>query len=63
MLTQTGGRTVKDNIQRALKKLFTNACAMQCSWKGRKNNFKVSDLGFVQIMKGKFTKINMFYLR
>lgn len=53
MLTHMGGRSVKENIHRALKKMFTNSCALQCSWKGRKNNIKVSDLGFVQVMKGK----------
>ena len=65
MLTRVSGRSVKENIHRALKKLFTNSCAKQCSWMGRKNNFKVSDLKFVKMMKGEFTKndlTNIFHI-
>ncbi|XP_033231854.1 uncharacterized protein LOC117182852 [Belonocnema kinseyi] len=54
MLTRIGGRSVKENIHNALKKLFTNSCAKQCSWMGRKNNFKVSDLSFVKTIKNTF---------
>ncbi|XP_051168773.1 uncharacterized protein LOC127286400 [Leptopilina boulardi] len=54
MLNQTGGRSVKDCIYRSLRKIFTNSCAIQCSWQGRKNNFKVSNLSFMRIMKETF---------
>ncbi|XP_071574352.1 uncharacterized protein [Temnothorax nylanderi] len=51
LLKKTGGTNARDSIHRALKKLFSNECAMNCSWKGIRNNFRVSDLYFIKIMK------------
>lgn len=43
-----GGHTVKDNIHRVLRKVFTDDSAKLCSWKGRKNNFPVYKLLFIK---------------
>ncbi|KAB0794566.1 hypothetical protein PPYR_11405, partial [Photinus pyralis] len=43
-VTAVGGNSAKDNVSRVLKKIFTNKCAMDCSWMGRKNNFAVNKL-------------------
>lgn len=39
-LLRIGGHNPRDNIYRILSKIFTNACAIKCSWKGIRNNFK-----------------------
>lgn len=52
MLTKIGGNNPRDNVHRFLKKTFTNACALLCSWKGIRNNFRLSDLYLIKIMKG-----------
>ncbi|XP_032690635.1 uncharacterized protein LOC116853610, partial [Odontomachus brunneus] len=51
-LSKSGGNNGKDNIHRCLKKILTNECAMKCSWKGLRNNFIISNLYFIRIMKG-----------
>lgn len=50
-LLRTGGNNPKDNIQRILKKSFTNECAMNCSMKGVRNNFRVGDLQIIRIIR------------
>ncbi|XP_020297252.1 uncharacterized protein LOC109861835 [Pseudomyrmex gracilis] len=50
-LLKIGGNNLRDTIHRTLSKVFTNDCALKCSWKGIRNNFKVSDLYFVKIMR------------
>ncbi|EZA60111.1 hypothetical protein X777_15269, partial [Ooceraea biroi] len=50
-LSKIGGNNPRDNIHRALSKLFSNECAIHCSWKGIRNNFKVADLYFIKIMR------------
>lgn len=50
-LLKTGGNNPKDNIQRILKKIFTNECAMNCSMKGIRNNFRVGDLNIMRIIR------------
>ncbi|KMQ89962.1 coiled-coil domain-containing protein 65 [Lasius niger] len=50
-VSKTGGNNPRHTIQRTLQKIFTNECAMKCSWKGIKNNFRVSDLYLIKIMK------------
>jgi len=50
-LSKTGGHNPKDNIQRILKKIFTNGCAMNCSMKGIRNNFRVGDLNMIKILR------------
>ncbi|XP_025157143.1 uncharacterized protein LOC112589166 [Harpegnathos saltator] len=54
-LFKIGGINPRDNIHRTLSKLFTNDCALNCSWKGIRNNFKVSDLYFIKIMRREIT--------
>ena len=56
-LSKTGGNNVRDNIHRILKKTITNECSMKCSWKGLRNNFKVSNLYLIKIIK------SMLYLK
>ncbi|CAL1678269.1 unnamed protein product [Lasius platythorax] len=54
-LLRVGGHHPRDNIYRILSKIFTNACAINCSWKGIRNNFKIADLYFIKIMKREIT--------
>ncbi|XP_011870716.1 PREDICTED: uncharacterized protein LOC105563606 [Vollenhovia emeryi] len=54
-LSKTGGNNAKDNIHHILKKTLTNECSMKCSWKGLRNNFKVSNLHFIEIIKKEVT--------
>ncbi|XP_070163356.1 uncharacterized protein [Polyergus mexicanus] len=54
-LLKVGGNNPRDNIHRAVSKIFTNKCAMNCSWKGIRNNFKISDLYFIKIMRRDIT--------
>ncbi|KMQ84190.1 coiled-coil domain-containing protein 65 [Lasius niger] len=54
-LLRVGGYHPRDNIYRILSKIFTNACAINCSWKGIRNNFKIADLYFIKIMKREIT--------
>ncbi|XP_019697577.1 uncharacterized protein LOC109503969 [Harpegnathos saltator] len=50
-VSKTGGNNSKHTIQRTMKKIFTNECAIKCSWKGIRSNFRVCDLYFIQIMR------------
>jgi len=50
-LSKTEEHNPKDNIQRILKKMFTNKCAMNCSMKGIHNNFRVGDLNMMKILR------------
>ncbi|KAK4879718.1 hypothetical protein RN001_007864 [Aquatica leii] len=43
-ISHTGGNSPEDNTNRILKRIFTNKCAMECSWMGHRNNFRVSTL-------------------
>ncbi|XP_025157600.1 uncharacterized protein LOC112589259 [Harpegnathos saltator] len=53
--SKTGGNNAKDNLHRLLQKTLTNECALKCSWKGFRNNFKISNLYFIKIMKREVT--------
>ncbi|XP_067207672.1 uncharacterized protein [Linepithema humile] len=50
-ILKTGGNNPKDSIHQNLKKIFSNECAMQCSWKGLRNNFRISNLKVINILK------------
>ncbi|XP_011883585.1 PREDICTED: uncharacterized protein LOC105570754 [Vollenhovia emeryi] len=50
-LIKIGGNNPRDNLHRILKNVFTNDFAMACSWKGRRDNFKICDLKLIQIMR------------
>ncbi|XP_029162886.1 uncharacterized protein LOC114934365 isoform X2 [Nylanderia fulva] len=54
-LLKIGGNNPKDNIQQILKKIFTNECAMNCSMKGIRNNFRVGDLNIIKIVRRDLT--------
>ncbi|XP_077262531.1 uncharacterized protein LOC143897596 [Temnothorax americanus] len=54
-LLRIGGNNPGDNVHRILPKIFTNECAMNCSWKGIRQNFKVSDLYSIKIMRREMT--------
>ncbi|XP_071630819.1 uncharacterized protein [Temnothorax longispinosus] len=54
-VSKTGGNNAKDHIYKCLKKLITNECAMKCSWKGFRNNFQISNLYSMKIMKKEIT--------
>lgn len=56
-MSKTGGNNGKDNLHRLLGKTLTNECAIKCSWKGLRNNFKISNLYFIKIIK------SMLYMR
>ncbi|KAL0098880.1 hypothetical protein PUN28_020867 [Cardiocondyla obscurior] len=50
-LRKTGGNNPKDNIQvniRVMKKILTIKCAMLCSMKGIRNNFRIGDLRIIK---------------
>ncbi|KAL0130308.1 hypothetical protein PUN28_002143 [Cardiocondyla obscurior] len=47
-LRKTGGNNPKDNIHRVMKKILTNECAMLCSMKGIRNNFRIGDLRIIK---------------
>ncbi|KAB0799877.1 hypothetical protein PPYR_07757 [Photinus pyralis] len=49
-ISNTGGNCPKDNVVRLLRKIFTNECAMKCSWMGHRNNFGVSKLTIMSIV-------------
>ncbi|CAG9763889.1 unnamed protein product [Ceutorhynchus assimilis] len=46
-----GGATPKELIRRGLKNIFSDKLAMKCSWTGRKNNFVLSQLKILDILK------------
>ncbi|XP_024943404.1 uncharacterized protein LOC107270243 [Cephus cinctus] len=52
LISNIGGNSPKNNIQRILLLIFDNSCATQCSWKRLRNNFGVSKLIAIKIMKG-----------
>ncbi|XP_029673714.1 uncharacterized protein LOC115241895, partial [Formica exsecta] len=54
-LSKTGGNNARDNIHRILRKTLTNECSMKCSWKGLRNNFRVSNLHFIKMIKRQVT--------
>lgn len=50
-IANIGGHTVKDNINRVLKKFFTDDLAKLCSWKGKKYNYPVYQLELIKEIK------------
>jgi len=42
-----GGRSAKENFIRIYRTLFSNEVAKQSSWKGLRNNFKISGLNSI----------------
>ncbi|KAJ8924946.1 hypothetical protein NQ315_001109 [Exocentrus adspersus] len=54
---QIGGANFKDNLKRVYKNIFSNAFALQCSWLGQKNNYRISTTAVIYAVKE-----NMFEL-
>ncbi|XP_039302556.1 bromodomain-containing protein DDB_G0270170-like isoform X3 [Solenopsis invicta] len=50
-LLKIGGNNPRDNIHRILKKIFTNECAVNCSWKGVRKNFRLDNLHFIKMIR------------
>ncbi|XP_036144337.1 uncharacterized protein LOC114255275 [Monomorium pharaonis] len=47
-IKRIGGHTLREIVKNALSQVFTNECALQCSWKGRKDNFGVAPLCIIK---------------
>ncbi|XP_050057765.1 protein PF3D7_1417600-like [Aphis gossypii] len=45
------GTDVKNFVKRTAIRLFSNDLSSKCSWYGHKNNFKLQNLGIINIMK------------
>ncbi|XP_018364350.1 PREDICTED: uncharacterized protein LOC108762044 [Trachymyrmex cornetzi] len=58
-ISKIGGNNPRDNIHSTLKKIFTNGCAINCSWKGIRNHFRLDNLQFVIIIKREITLHHM----
>lgn len=50
-IRKIGGHTAREIIRNTLSEVFTNECALQCSWKGRKENFGVAPLCLIKHMR------------
>ncbi|XP_071575507.1 uncharacterized protein [Temnothorax nylanderi] len=50
-LQKIGGHSPREHVRNILAKVFSNECAMKCSWKGRRQNFAVSKLLVITVMK------------
>ncbi|KAJ3666161.1 hypothetical protein Zmor_001615 [Zophobas morio] len=51
-----GGNSTKENIKRGLRRIFDDKLARKCSWLGRKNNFQVSNLIIMDVLKNAVRK-------
>ncbi|XP_039314166.1 uncharacterized protein LOC105204764 isoform X4 [Solenopsis invicta] len=58
-LLKIGGNNPRDNIHRILKKIFTNECAVNCSWKGVRKNFQLDNLHFIKMIRRHITSHHM----
>ncbi|GAB1869242.1 hypothetical protein CAJAP_10321 [Camponotus japonicus] len=46
-----GGHTAREIIRNTMSQVFTNERGLQCSWKGRKENFGVASLCIIKHMR------------
>ncbi|XP_036142276.1 uncharacterized protein LOC118645413 [Monomorium pharaonis] len=51
LLLKVGGNTPRINIHRALERTITNMCAVNCSWRGIRSNYKICNLTFIKIIR------------
>ncbi|KAJ3619401.1 hypothetical protein MTP99_005086 [Tenebrio molitor] len=51
-----GGRHAKDNINRILKRVYSNELGTKCSWLGQRQNYRVCDLVNIKLMKDEIIK-------
>ncbi|XP_071640877.1 uncharacterized protein, partial [Temnothorax longispinosus] len=50
-ISKIGGNTPRINIHRALERTISNICAINCSWKGVRSNYKICNLTFIKIIR------------
>lgn len=64
MILKIGGNTPRNSIHRALERIISNKCAISCSWKGVRSNYKICNLTFIKNIRGKYFKIifNLIFL-
>lgn len=62
-ITKIGGNSPRDYIHRILQKIFTNECALHCSWKGIRNNFKLYNLNLVKIIRSMYIEKLTYILK
>ncbi|XP_018567597.1 uncharacterized protein LOC108908146 [Anoplophora glabripennis] len=55
-VTKIGGATGKENLNRIYKVFFSNEFAIQCSWLGLRNNYRISGSPLVTLLKDVVTK-------
>lgn len=59
-ISRVGGRSVKENIIHIYRTVFSNEVVKQSSWKGLRNNFKISNLKtMIRGIQGKNISYNM----
>lgn len=61
MILKIGGNTPRNSIHRVLERIISNKCAMNCSWKGVRLNYKIFNLTFTENIRGKYFKIIFNY--
>ncbi|XP_012532695.1 uncharacterized protein LOC105834614 isoform X1 [Monomorium pharaonis] len=50
-IKKIGGKNSKNLIHRCMSRLFTNEFGKACSWRGRRNNYRICDLKCICILK------------
>ncbi|XP_063907062.1 protein tramtrack, beta isoform-like isoform X4 [Zophobas morio] len=53
-----GGRHGKDNINRILKRVYSNELGVKCSWLGQRQNYRVCDLLNIKLVKDEVLKVH-----
>lgn len=48
LILKIGGNAPRNSIHYALERIISNKCAMNCSWKGVRLNYKICDLIFIK---------------
>lgn len=55
-ISRIGGTDVKNVIKRVLQRIISNELSSKCSWTGFRNNFRLQNILFINIMKGTYSK-------
>ncbi|XP_029156995.1 uncharacterized protein LOC114929588 isoform X1 [Nylanderia fulva] len=48
LILKVGGTTPRNSVHRTLERIISNKCAINCSWKGVRLNYKISNLTFIK---------------
>lgn len=48
LILKVGDNTPRNSIHRVLERIISNKCAMNCSWKGVRLNYKMCNLTFIK---------------